>query len=32
MKKPSVSELLPTPVNVEVIKKQKKEKSTEEEE
>jgi hypothetical protein len=30
-KKPSVSELLPTPVNVEIIKKKKKIKETEEE-
>jgi len=30
-KKPSVSELLPTPHTVEVIKKKKKEQSTEEE-
>jgi hypothetical protein len=32
MKKPSVSELLSTPHTVEVIKKHRKEKSTEEEE
>lgn len=31
MKKPSISELLPTPHTVEVIKKKGKEKSTEEE-
>jgi hypothetical protein len=31
-RKPSVSELLPTPATVEVIKKKAKEKSTEEEE
>ena len=31
-KKPSVSELLPTPATVEVVKKKRKERSTEEEE